>query len=125
MTPKRTYKFGTKSFFENTPSLFRRIGNMFFSISSLGGTFAFLLEDKKIGFILFAMGAVGKVLTEFFSQEEVEKDYDTDTDATPVDASTVMDSLNPLPEIVAAVKVDKVIQETPIVDKDSLPQVSN
>lgn len=85
MSTKRTYKFGTKDFLRATPSLFRRIGNMFFSVSSLGGTYAFLVEDKKIGFILFAVGVLGKVLTEFFSQEELEKDYeDVDTpDLTP------------------------------------------
>lgn len=78
MSTKRTYKFGTKAFFEKTPSLYRRIGNMFFSISSLGGTFAFLAENKSVGIILFAMGVLGKALTEFFSQEELEKDYDVE-----------------------------------------------
>ena len=85
MQPKRILKFGTDSFFKCTPNLFRRIGNALFSISSLGGTFAFLMEDKKVAMALVAFGVFGKFLTEFFSEEEVEKDYDTgDVVETPV-----------------------------------------
>jgi len=114
MTTKRITKFGTKAFFEKTPSLYRRIGNMFFSISSLGGTFAFLMENKTIGFLLFAMGVLGKVLTEFFSQEEIEKDYDIDTnEVEPIDSASVVDSLNTLPSIVESVKEEKIHPQVP------------
>ncbi len=115
MPIKRTLKFGTDAFLKKTPSLYRRIGNMFFSISSLGGTFAFLMEDKRIGIALFAMGVLGKALTEFFSEEEIAKDYEEVTDA---DAGSIVGSLaNALPEVMAEVaeakEVPAAVVETP------------
>lgn len=110
MSTVHKYKFGTASFLQNTPSLFRRIGNMFFSISTLGGTFAFLTEDKRIGMFLFAMAVLGKGLTEFFSEDEMDKDYESQE----ADVSTVVASLNPLPEVVAAIAEDKIGPGTPI-----------
>lgn len=113
MKPKQSLKFGAKSFFEKTPSLFRRIGNMFFSISTLGGTFAFLEADKRIGYVLLSLAIIGKALTEFFSQDELEKDYKDDTDSETVDA------LEDKPDKHQGPVTVKDIAGPPIEDKDN------
>ena len=126
MSTKREYKFGTDAFLKRTPSLFRRIGNMFFSISSLGGTFAFLMEDKRIAVALFAMAVLGKALTEFFSQEELEKDYDTVEPTTDSDASTIVSSLTgALPDVVAAVTEDKMPDPVPVKEIPLIPVIGH
>jgi hypothetical protein len=68
-TKKKKLTFGIKEFFACTPQMLRRVGNTMLGISSLGGSFAFLADDKRFGLGLLAFGVMGKFFTEFFSEE--------------------------------------------------------
>ena len=91
MTEKiRKVKFGIAEFTKFTPELFRRIGNAALAISGLGGSYAFAMEDKKIAWALFALAALGKLFTQFFSEEEVVKEKnETVADALEKDGTEV------------------------------------
>lgn len=73
---KKKITFGFKQFFECTPQTFKRVGNALLGISSLGSSFAFVADDKRIGMALLAFGALGKFLTKFFSEDRPRRDDD-------------------------------------------------
>lgn len=69
MEEKKKYKVGFKSYFETTPRRVRRIGNTLLTTATTASTFSFAMDNKMIGIIIFVVGCVGKLITEFFSDK--------------------------------------------------------
>lgn len=66
---KRKYKIGFKHYFKPTPERIKRLGNALFTTAIAFSTFSYVLQNQTAGMVIFAVGAVGKFITEFFTEE--------------------------------------------------------
>lgn len=65
----RNYKVSFKSYFKPTPQRIKQIGNALFTTAVALSTFSYVLKNETAGMVIFAVGAVGKFLTEFFEEK--------------------------------------------------------
>lgn len=71
-------KFSRKSYWESTPVKLRKIGDALLGIFSLTSTAAIINDDKRLAIGSLIIGVVGKILTNFFTEEPVnQQDNDT------------------------------------------------
>jgi hypothetical protein len=69
---EKKYKMSFKGIFEPTPSLFKRIGLALVAAATFGAGLTFVSDDKVLGITVFVLGAIGKFVTEFFSEQLIE-----------------------------------------------------
>lgn len=70
MTKKRT-KFVVKSYWSPTPKIARKIGDALLGIFSITSMSSMIMDYKPLAIASLIIGVVGKVLSNFFSEEPV------------------------------------------------------
>ena len=63
--------FGIKSYWAPTPKKARKIGDALLGVFSITSMSSMFVDDKKLAIISLILGVIGKVLTNFFSEEPV------------------------------------------------------
>lgn len=63
--------FSMKSYWAPTPKKARKIGDALLGIFSITSMSSMFMDDKTLAIISLIVGVVGKVLTNFFSEEPV------------------------------------------------------
>lgn len=66
---KKVMKFSWKGYYEPTPKLLRKIGDTLLGIFSISSMAAIVNEDKQLALISLSIGVVGKILTNFFTDD--------------------------------------------------------
>ena len=71
-------KFSTKSYWSSTPVKLRKIGDALLGIFSITSVSSMVMDNKPLAITSLIIGVVGKVLSNFFSEEpaQVEKTED-------------------------------------------------
>jgi len=62
-------KFGISSYWKPTPLKLRKIGDALLGIFSLTSTAAIINDDKRLAVGSLIIGVLGKILTNFFTNE--------------------------------------------------------
>lgn len=71
-------KFSTKSYWASTPVKLRKIGDALLGVFSITSTAAIINDSKQLAIWSLIVGVVGKVLTNFFTEEPInQQDNDT------------------------------------------------
>jgi len=73
--------FSMKSYWAPTPKKVRKIGDSLLGIFSITSMSSMFMDNKTLAIISLIVGVIGKVLTNFFSEEPVyiqegEKNYE-------------------------------------------------
>ena len=63
--------FSMKSYWAPTPKKVRKIGDTLLGVFSITSMSSMFMDDKNLAIISLIVGVVGKVLTNFFSEEPV------------------------------------------------------
>lgn len=63
--------FSMKSYWAPTPNKMRKIGDALLGVFSITSMSSMFLDDKVLAIVSLIIGVVGKVLTNFFSEEPV------------------------------------------------------
>lgn len=71
-------KFSRKSYWESTPVKLRKLGDALLGIFSLTSTAAIINDDKRLAVGSLIIGVLGKILTNFFTEEPIKQE-DNDT----------------------------------------------
>ena len=66
-------KFSRKSYWESTPVKLRKLGDALLGIFSLTSTAAIINDDKRLAVGSLIIGVLGKILTNFFTDEPVNQ----------------------------------------------------
>ena len=66
---KNTMKFSWKGYYEPTPKLLRKIGDTLLAISSFASATSTINDDKDLAIAFLVIGVVGKILTNFFTDD--------------------------------------------------------
>jgi hypothetical protein len=69
-------KFSWKNYWKPTPVKFRRLGDALFGIFSITSMSSIVTEHRQLGIASLIIGTLGKVLTNFFSEEPVTNQAD-------------------------------------------------
>ena len=64
-------KFSRKSYWKSTPVKLRKIGDALLGVFSLTSTAAIINDNKQLAVWSLVIGVVGKILTNFFTEEPV------------------------------------------------------
>jgi hypothetical protein len=64
-------KFSMKSYWAPTPKKIRKIGDAMLGVFSITSVSSMVMDDKRLAIISLVTGVVGKILTNFFSEEPV------------------------------------------------------
>lgn len=64
----KRYKFGKKSYWKSTPKFMRKLGDSFLGIFSITSVSSMIMDNKELAIISLIIGVVGKVLTNFFTE---------------------------------------------------------
>lgn len=70
-------KFSRKSYWESTPVKLRKIGDALLGIFSITSTAAIINDDKQLAIGSLIIGVVGKILTNFFTEEPIQQNDTT------------------------------------------------
>jgi hypothetical protein len=68
---KQVTKFSMKSYWAPTPNKMRKIGDSLLGIFSITSMSSMIMDNKTLAITSLIIGVVGKVLTNFFSEESV------------------------------------------------------
>lgn len=68
---KKTTKFTVKSYWAPTPKKARKIGDALLSVFSITSMSSMITDHKGLAIASMVIGVVGKVLSNFFSEEPV------------------------------------------------------
>lgn len=73
MKKKKTTKtkFSIKSYWAPTPNKMRKIGDALLGIFSITSMSSMIMDDKTLAITSLIIGVVGKVLSNFFTEEPV------------------------------------------------------
>ena len=64
-------KFSMKSYWAPTPNKMRKIGDSMLGVFSVTSMSSMIMDDKKLAVTSLILGVVGKVLSNFFTEEPV------------------------------------------------------
>jgi hypothetical protein len=67
-------KFTSKSYWGPTPVKLRKIGDTLLGVFSLTSTAAIINDNKQLAVWSLVIGVVGKILTNFFTEEPIKHD---------------------------------------------------
>ena len=67
--PDKKIRVSLKSYFKPTPKLMRKLGDGLLSMSTMVSASAIITDHKWIAITFLIIGAVGKFMTNFFSEE--------------------------------------------------------
>ena len=62
-------KFSMKSYWAPTPNKMRKIGDSMLGVFSVTSMSSMIMDDKKLAITSLILGVVGKVLSNFFTEE--------------------------------------------------------
>jgi len=63
--------FGWKHYWAPTPNKIRKIGDSLLGIFSITSMSSTIMDNKNLAIVSLIIGVVGKILTNFFSEEPV------------------------------------------------------
>lgn len=66
-------KFSRKSYWASTPVKLRKIGDTLLGVFSITSTAAIINDNKQLAVWSLVIGVVGKILTNFFTEEPVNQ----------------------------------------------------
>jgi hypothetical protein len=104
----KKYKLSFKGIFEPTPSLFKRIGLALIAAATFGAGLTFVNDDMVFSVVVFALGLIGKFITEFFSEALVEQ---KDEEIKPEDCVCEAPVAEPVPVIEKPIEIKEVLIE--------------
>jgi hypothetical protein len=64
-------KFNLKSYWAPTPKKIRKIGDALLGVFSITSMSSMIMEDRILAVVSLTIGVLGKVLTNFFTEEPV------------------------------------------------------
>jgi hypothetical protein len=68
-TPQKQIKMGLKSYFKPTPKLMRKLGDGLLAMSTMVSSSAIMTDHKWVALSSLLIGAIGKFMTNLFSEE--------------------------------------------------------
>lgn len=68
---KKVTKFSMKSYWAPTPNKMRKIGDSLLGIFSITSMSSMIMDNKTLAITSLIIGVVGKVLSNFFTEEPV------------------------------------------------------
>lgn len=63
-------KFSWKGYWKPTPKLFRKIGDTLLGVFSITSVASIINDDKQLAIISLVIGVVGKLLSNFFTDDQ-------------------------------------------------------
>jgi hypothetical protein len=69
MKKKKITKFHAKGYWKPTPLKMRKIGDTLLGVFSITSVTTMVTDDKQLAIASLLLGVIGKVLTNFFSEE--------------------------------------------------------
>lgn len=73
-------KFSTKSYWASTPVKLRKIGDALLGIFSITSVSSMVMDNKPLAITSLIIGVVGKVLSNFFSEEPINQNNEAQSD---------------------------------------------
>lgn len=70
-TKRRKTKFSIKSYWAPTPNKMRKIGDSLLGVFSVLSVSSIIMDDKKLAVVTLIVGVLGKILSNFFTEEPV------------------------------------------------------
>ena len=67
-------KFSRKSYWASTPVKLRKIGDTLLGVFSITSTAAIINDNKQLAVWSLVIGVLGKILTNFFTEEPIKHD---------------------------------------------------
>lgn len=64
-------KFSMKSYWAPTPKKIRKIGDAMLGVFSITSMSSMIMDDKRLAIASLVLGVLGKIITNFFSEEPV------------------------------------------------------
>lgn len=64
-------KFSVKSYWDPTPKKIRKIGDAMLGVFSITSMSSMIMDDKRLAIASLILGVLGKIITNFFSEEPV------------------------------------------------------